>query len=464
MSANSISNTAFSALQNAQAGVELTSQNVNGQTVAGYTRRRLDAGTDRVLSNTAPALGPGVSVSGFSRDWSALLQQQRVNQAGVTAYHGAVADGLAALDSAAADPTLALDTPVNNFFASLATLARSPGNAPALAAVKAQGTALLSAAQQFQDGLATVQSNARSQLASGVAQLNSIGSELALINRDIATGHAAGGPGPNPAELDRRDALLLQAGGLVGGDLGLNPDGQAYVFVDGQPLVNGDAAGQLQATPQSPEATAPLTLAMRFGVPGREPPPVSVVLRASALQGSIGGQLVLAADPSLVLQPGGEPVPKLAAFTDLFAAAAGQTPAGASQLTRALAALGAFNAKKNPVAADSAPLDAELGQLAAQSNNTDPVLGGNALQGGLLDSWRAFQGQLGAQVSVQLSRKSASAAVETRLSNDFQSQSGVNLDEEAANLMRYQQAYSAASKLLQTNATLLDGLLAVVGR
>jgi flagellar hook-associated protein 1 FlgK len=462
MSAHSISNTAFSALQNAQAGVELTAQNINGQMVTGYTRRRLDAGTSPVLSNNAPALGSGVSVSGFSRDWSALLQQQRVNQGGVTAYHGAVADGLAALDSAAANPALALDAPVNNFFTSLATLARSPGDASALAAVKAQGTALLSAARQFQDSLATVQSNARQSLAAGVDQLNRIGSELALINRDIATSQSAGGVGPSPATLDRRDALLLQAGGLVGGDIGLNSDGQAYVFIDGQPLVNGDAAGQLQAS--SADATSPLALTMRFGVPGRELPPVTVALRTSALQGSVGGELVLAADPSLLLQPGGEPDPQLAAFTDLFAAAAGQTPAGASQLTRTLALLGAFNAKSSPVAADSATLDAALGQLAAQSNNTDPVLGGHALQGALLDSWRAFQGQLGAQVSVQQSRQTASAAIEARLSNDFQSQSGVNLDEEAANLMRYQQAYSAASKLLQTNATLLDGLLAVVGR
>jgi len=54
--------------------------------------------------------------------------------------------------------------------------------------------------------------------------------------------------------------------------------------------------------------------------------------------------------------------------------------------------------------------------------------------------------------------------VETRLNADFQSQSGVNLDEEAANLMRYQQTYSAASKLLQVNANLLDLLLAAIGR
>jgi flagellar hook-associated protein 1 FlgK len=42
-----------------------------------------------------------------------------------------------------------------------------------------------------------------------------------------------------------------------------------------------------------------------------------------------------------------------------------------------------------------------------------------------------------------------------------QSQSGVNLDEEAANLLRYQQAYQAAGKLMQIAGQLFDALLAI---
>jgi flagellar hook-associated protein 1 FlgK len=42
-----------------------------------------------------------------------------------------------------------------------------------------------------------------------------------------------------------------------------------------------------------------------------------------------------------------------------------------------------------------------------------------------------------------------------------QSMSGVNLDEEAANLMRYQQAYQAAGKIMQTASLLFDTLLEI---
>lgn len=42
-----------------------------------------------------------------------------------------------------------------------------------------------------------------------------------------------------------------------------------------------------------------------------------------------------------------------------------------------------------------------------------------------------------------------------------QSESGVNLDEEAANLLRYQQAYQAAGKLMQIASQLFDAILAI---
>jgi len=42
-----------------------------------------------------------------------------------------------------------------------------------------------------------------------------------------------------------------------------------------------------------------------------------------------------------------------------------------------------------------------------------------------------------------------------------QSLSGVNLDEEAANLLRYQQAYQASGKALQIASTLFDTLLSL---
>jgi flagellar hook-associated protein 1 FlgK len=49
----------------------------------------------------------------------------------------------------------------------------------------------------------------------------------------------------------------------------------------------------------------------------------------------------------------------------------------------------------------------------------------------------------------------------TQGNNAMQSASGVNLDEEAANLLRYQQAYQAAAKMMNLASTLFDDILAI---
>jgi len=53
----------------------------------------------------------------------------------------------------------------------------------------------------------------------------------------------------------------------------------------------------------------------------------------------------------------------------------------------------------------------------------------------------------------------AAQAVLTQAQNTQQSISGVNLDEEAANLVSYQQAYQAAARVIATAQTLFDSLI-----
>ena len=66
-----------------------------------------------------------------------------------------------------------------------------------------------------------------------------------------------------------------------------------------------------------------------------------------------------------------------------------------------------------------------------------------------------------AQASVQLD---AQTTLRSQLQSERDSLSGVNLDEEAADLMRYQQAYQAAAQVVSMANTLFDSLLAAVRR
>ncbi|MBC3875007.1 flagellar hook-associated protein FlgK [Undibacterium flavidum] len=80
-------------------------------------------------------------------------------------------------------------------------------------------------------------------------------------------------------------------------------------------------------------------------------------------------------------------------------------------------------------------------------------------------SFQGAYGQFVSNVGNKAHEMEVSKSAETKLLSQAlqaqQSESGVNLDEEAANLLRYQQAYQAAGKLMQIASQLFDALLAL---
>jgi flagellar hook-associated protein 1 FlgK len=71
---------------------------------------------------------------------------------------------------------------------------------------------------------------------------------------------------------------------------------------------------------------------------------------------------------------------------------------------------------------------------------------------------------IGAQVAENESRRDAEQALLTRADENLESLRGVNLDEEAANLLRFQQAYEASTRTIAVAQILFDSLLAAVRR
>jgi flagellar hook-associated protein 1 FlgK len=69
---------------------------------------------------------------------------------------------------------------------------------------------------------------------------------------------------------------------------------------------------------------------------------------------------------------------------------------------------------------------------------------------------------IGSQAEQINTAQTAQAAVNTQAVTDQQSVSGVNLDEEAAHLLQWQQAYQAAAKALQIGSSLFQSLLTAV--
>ncbi len=105
---------------------------------------------------------------------------------------------------------------------------------------------------------------------------------------------------------------------------------------------------------------------------------------------------------------------------------------------------------------------------ASSDNRNALLLGGLQTQNTLIGGTASYQGVYG-QLVTQVGNKTremqvTSTAQDTMLQQTIQAQqavSGVNLDEEAANLLRYQRAYQAAGKAMQIASTMFDTLLSL---
>jgi flagellar hook-associated protein 1 FlgK len=89
------------------------------------------------------------------------------------------------------------------------------------------------------------------------------------------------------------------------------------------------------------------------------------------------------------------------------------------------------------------------------------IWNGSTLQPGanVTDAYANVIANVGVRVQSAKAASDLSAAVSDQASKDLASKSGVNLDEEAARLIQYQQSYQAAAKMLQVAQSIFDSLL-----
>lgn len=108
------------------------------------------------------------------------------------------------------------------------------------------------------------------------------------------------------------------------------------------------------------------------------------------------------------------------------------------------------------------------GAISSNNGNATQLLAlrDAALSGGhtYADTWSQALAEVGTRTQSAQSSSEISAAVAEQAEQSRSSVAGVNLDEEAARLIQFQQSYQAAAKVLQIAQALFDTLLDVAGR
>ncbi len=433
-----------SGLTASRVSLELTSQNIANAANGDYSRRSLTqsevVGGGRIGLNAADSFG-GVRLSGIARAQSALVQRQARDSGSALASTAAELRGLSAAETAL-ERTSLFDALVG-FEAALTRLESDPTAAPLRTSTLESARRLAGTFNTANETLANARHLTIGEAEADVVTVNTLTDDLARINRELVS--AREGSAGKAALLDSRDAALRKVADQVGITASFNPDGTVDVNANGTPptaLVAGGVNTALSLT-----VGADGTLALAIGGTPFAPASGAMAGRAAALQAKAGlqGQLDSLAGDLIALVNGAQ-----GAGSDL-AGNPGQPVfggTGAGDIAVVMAAGSGIATAPAGAPAGSRDAGNLSGLLAGFAAETGPVAGANTL---LL--------QLSSRVAGLELRREGLSIVAASAEGELRREVGVDLDSEATNLVRLQQAFEANGRVIQVAAELFDTIL-----
>ncbi|WP_347303464.1 flagellar hook-associated protein FlgK [Croceibacterium sp. TMG7-5b_MA50] len=429
----------------ARAALDVTAHNIANASTEGYVRRsaRLDELAGRgAFPYMADISLSGARVGSIHRNADAFRQAEVRRTASDLTRSDAELAALRTVE-AALDDTAVYDSIVE-FEAALQQLANDPVD-PALRAVTlARADAMAGKFNIAAETLDAAAAGMQFDATAGVTRANEVGAELARVNVNLA--RAVNGTTDKAALLDRRDMLLAQLSEHANTATDFAADGTVTVRLGGAAgpvFVAGDDAGTLSLTIAADDTIA-------FAVNG-----AAVDVTGGKLAGAQAG---LVANDTFRT--------RLNTLADNIAATVNAAQGAGADLTGA----GGQPMFTGTGAAGFSMALTDGGQIAAAAAGSPA----NSRDGTNLAALRQAIGTLDPAGDMNLLLFDVSAVVSARtLTNEalgsiassarivLQQQAGVDLDTEAANLIRFQQAFQASSRAMQVASDLFDTLLGI---
>lgn len=460
---NSIMNVGVSGLRAAQVALLTTSHNISNATTPGYSRQQAIQSASTPLANSSGFIGRGVQIATVQRVYNQYLVSQSLQAQGQSSQLDSYYNEIKQIDNLLADTTSGLSPVLHGFFNAVQDVASNPASVPSRQAMLSNAESLTARFQQIDQRLSEMQEGVNSQITGSVTEINSLARQIAGLNMNIQAVESSANGQPANDLLDQRDALVRDLGKVISVDVVRQNNGHYNVFIgNGQSLVVGSSAMTLKAVPSSSD---PQRLVVAMDQQGGE-----IVLPEHQLQGgSLGGLLAFRSETLDSVQNSFD---QLAwGIADTFNA---QHESGfdlqGNQGGAFFEVMDPSHAARNiRVAINDPALIAAADSDGGVTNNVNALkLAGlqteNTLQGGTA-SYQSAYARLVSQVGNKTRELEVTSKAQESMLNQtdqaLQSLSGVNLEEEAANLLRYQQMFQASSKVIEIGNSLFDSLLRI---
>jgi flagellar hook-associated protein 1 len=440
---------ALGAMEADRGGVEVTSNNIANVNTPGYSREQVNLLENAPIQVGNILFGTGVTQGETTSVRDKLLEQRldQENQSAsqLSSFLGPMNQVQALFNEAAG---AGLQSPLSAFFNSLTQLATDPSKTTYRQAVITAGQNLATAFRQDTSNLQSLQTNIDLSVVQSVNQVNELTNQIASLNVQIS-GLVSVGKDPG-AFLDQRTQLVRQLSGLINiSETSAGNDSLTIATQSGAPLVDGSQSFAL-----STQVNSNTTYHDVYSN--------GVDITSSIPGGSLGGSI----------QARDQAIPGILNQLDTLAY---NLETSFNTQSRA-----GFDANGNngvnffaqPAAVTGAASGSSVAisdpNLVAASSDATVGSNGNAEALANLQNQTIVNGQtpydyysnlvfgIGNQVSEAQSEQAAVALVQKQLTDQRGAISGVSLDEEAVNLIRYQSAYEASANVVNVVNQLLS--------
>lgn len=454
------------ALVTQQLAQNVVSHNIANAATEGYSRQMTSLSATLPLNmaslnrqQSPGQLGTGVEVDSILRVRDMLLEGQIQQEGGVGAAWNTKQSYLAMVEQIVQEPTdQGLSQSLEDFWAAWQELSVYPDDLAVRNVVLVRAQNVVDKLQSLDVDIADLQRQADQAFRSHVERINELGSMIRDLNVQINQSLGVDNP-PNDL-YDKRDVLLRELSELTDFEGHQMTNGLYAITINGHTLVQDDYFVPLQvvndpmnnnfATAQWSDDGTPLVYqegklaglrdvrdtyltAYRTGLND-----LAVGLMNSVNPVHAAGYALNAAAPS------GQ-----AFFTGIDLQSMAVNPILTADPTQLAAATQA-----------SAPGDGSNALAIAQLQNVLIMAGGTQTAGEFYQQWIA---QVGLDSEESQSRLDTQEQLVTSLKQQQESLVGVNLDEEMTNLVRYQDAYQAAIRVVSAMDEMLNQLINNMG-
>ncbi|MDK2785011.1 MAG: flagellar hook-associated protein 1 [Bacillota bacterium] len=465
------------ALMAQQRALETTSHNVANANTKGYSRQ------EAVLATTSPfsypgmgagQMGTGVAVQRLRRIRESFLDAQFRNETKALGRWEVRRDTLEKLEAILNEPgENGLSKIMDRFFAAWQELAKNPEGEAARSVVRQEGIALAEAFNHLAAQLNDLSADLTTSVGVRVNEVNSLARQIRDLNAQIVKAES-GNMAANDLR-DRRDLLLDELAKVVPIQVEEDKYGAVTIVVRDHTLLSGQQVNELNFNP----STGAVTWA--DGAP---------YVTGSNLYGSLEG-LLEARDGLLreyrsrldeLVQNIAEAVNRqhragagLDGSTGLdFFSFDQQRPSVTIKVNDAILSdtkkIAAAAPAIDPVTGNPVPPppgDGSNALLIAQLKNGWDSNGDGKIDVVFSDQYNSWVADLGVRGQEAARMVDNQELLTSQLDSRRQAVSGVSLDEELTNMVRFQQAYNAAARLITAVDEMLDALInrtGLVGR